>query len=464
MRVRFGAVLIVIAAMVGYRTGGFIRNPFADGDLFWQRRLGEFVLANHAIPHALGTDVFSSPGAPWLPQEWLFSTVVALAFDRNALWIIAVISGLLAFAALAICAWRAVVAGSSTWAVVFAVVFAGVAISPNFALRAEVWVWPLFALALWVLENDDRPALWWLVPIAILWANLHASVMILVPIVWLKTAIQFALRRPARTHLLLCVAVPVATLCTPFGIGLPLYALELLNSPLRPYIAQWRPTNFSTMYTRFGYLPLVAALVLAFARRFWATRPFDVAVAAVLGVMSLFATRNVALFGFAAIVPASLALRTLSTSRDRLPAFMNSGVVTSAMAAVALLFFTWFGVQVGSPGIAWPAPFGSVQRLAALPGDHRLFCFEYSWCSVAIGEGTTRIFLDGRADPYPPKVWADFGLITHEQPGWQQLLASYDVNSVITWRGGGFEQYMGTLPHWREIEDTNDACCVLFVR
>jgi hypothetical protein len=260
------------------------------------------------------------------------------------------------------------------------------------------------------------------------------------------------------------VAVPLATLCTPFGIGLPLYALELLHSPLRPYIAQWRPVNFLNPYMRFGYVPLVLALGLALVRRVWNSRPFDVALAVVLAILSLFAERNVALFAIVAIVPVSLALSTLGKARDRLPEFMNLPVTAAALPLVTLLVFGWIGVTLGFPGIQWPAPFGSVQRLAALPGDHRLLCFEYSWCSVAIGEGSTRIFLDGRADPYPPKVWADFGVIAGKQPGWQGVLTSYDVNAVITWRAGGFQQRMETLPNWREIADTGDQCCVLFVR
>jgi len=56
-----------------------IAYPQLDGDLAWQRRLGETILRTHAIPRALGDETFTAAGAPWLPQEWAFSVLGALA-------------------------------------------------------------------------------------------------------------------------------------------------------------------------------------------------------------------------------------------------------------------------------------------------------------------------------------------------------------------------------------------------
>lgn len=460
---RFGAVLIVIGALVSYRVGGFIRYPFADGDLFWQRRLGEFVMANHAIPHALGTDVFSAPGAPWTPQEWVFSCIVALAFDHGALWALAVFCGVLAFATLAIAAWRAMHRGGATWAVTIACILAAVTVAPNFALRAEVLVWPLLALSLLILD-EDGPVLWLLIPVTLLWANLHASVFLMVPVVWLSAALRLLTRRPIRTLLALSVIIPLTTLCTPFGVGLPLYAVELLHSPLRPYIAQWRPIPLGSIYVRYGFIPLAVLVAIALIRRVWTKRPLEIIVACIFGVLSWFASRNAALFGIVAIVPAALAMSgwaaELRVRADKAWIIACEGI---ALVLVVVLC-GWYGVQVGSPGIQWPGPFGTVKLLAAHAGEHRLLCAEYSWCSVALGQGATRIFLDGRADPYPPKVWEAFGVITHARPGWRNDLALYDVNAVIAWRGGFFESQMQALPDWYELTDTGDACCVLFLK
>ena len=59
--------------------------PPGDGDLWWQRWLGDLILRTHHLPSALGPETFTSAGVPWVPQEWLLSIVVALAMDRELL-------------------------------------------------------------------------------------------------------------------------------------------------------------------------------------------------------------------------------------------------------------------------------------------------------------------------------------------------------------------------------------------
>jgi hypothetical protein len=222
--------------------------------------------------------------------------------------------------------------------------------------------------------------------------------------------------------------------------------------------------SFGSIYTQVGFLPLVALTIVAFFRQVWKTRPFDMALSVLLAILSFFATRNVVLFSFAAMVPAALALSRPLSARGVLDRISQPVLASVVAVLIATGLFGWVGTHVSPPGVQWPGAFGSVQRLAALPGEHRLFCAEYSWCSIALGNPNIRIFLDGRADPYPERVWAADGYITRALPGWQQLMNEYDMNAVIAWRGGFFESRMQTLPQWKEITDTGDACCVLFVK
>ncbi len=389
---------------------------------------------------------------------------VARAFDTGTLWIVTAITGVLMVAALTVLAWRAYSLGASAFATTVVLFFAGLCISPNFAVRAEVWVWPLFALALVILDLEG-PILWALVPLTVLWANLHGSVALIVPTMWLNTIVSAVIRRKdLRLRIALCVILPLATLCTPFGPSLPAYALSVLHNPMKPYIAGWKPLPFSSIYVQYGYLPLIIVLVTGLVRRLWKTHAFDFALSIVVAIATLFAGRNLGLYGLAAVIPGSL---SLSWALDKPPSqrWLRSALILEAVALpAAVIFFGWYGLQTGNPGVQWPGPFGSVKTLEALPGEHRLFCAEYSWCSVALGTGNIRIFLDGRTDPYPAAVWQAYGTITHAQPGWRRLLNHYDINSVIAWRGGFFESRMQTLPNWQETTATGDRCCVLFVR
>ena len=62
-------VILVFAKLAGART------LLADGDTGWHIRTGEWILANHRVPH---TDLFSfsRPGAPWFAWEWLWDAAL----------------------------------------------------------------------------------------------------------------------------------------------------------------------------------------------------------------------------------------------------------------------------------------------------------------------------------------------------------------------------------------------------
>jgi hypothetical protein len=465
-------VLLVAALFCAFLTGNHIAHPFIDGDLFWQRFLGAWVLSHHAIPATLGTDVFSAVGAPWTPQEWFFSIIVALTF-QHALWVVMLMTGLAVLAALMLMALRAKRAGASMFSVMAVLLFAGICMEASFSARAQVWAWPLFA-ALLVALDEDGPGLWWAIPITIAWANVHASVMLAVPIVWLDAALYAWKRyaggdpllgqREINTRLLLCTAVPIAILCTPLGVRLPLYAFHTtFNSSIRVYINEWQPLRGLGLANAVGLLPL-AALSLYGATRVWKDRPRDAALPLLMIVWAVMAVRNIPLFAIAAAVPASLAIEAGEGWANPVDRLRHASMATLAALVVAVPLAGFIGYRASPIFMLWPAPFGSMAKLAAQPGDQRLLCSEYSWCAMALGDKNVRIFLDGRADPYPRRVWDAYMTFTRMLPGWQRVLTDNDVNAVLAWRGGQVEAKMQKLAGWHELSDTGDPCCVLFLR
>jgi len=466
-------IFVVVALFCAYLAGNRMAHPFIDGDLFWQRQLGEFVLANHAIPTALGNDVFSAPGAPWTPHEWLLGIFAAVAMDGHALWALSALAGLAVFAALMITALRAKRAGASTTSTLAAMLFAGICLESSFALRAQVLAWPLLA-ALMLALDFDGPAVLWAIPLVIAWANVHASVMLAIPIVWVDAAIfvwqrvragggAAALKgdRAVALRLLLCVAVPLATLGTPLGVRLPVYAIELLNNPIRQYIQEWQPMTGLTTQIVAGFFPLVGLCVYG-ARKVWRTRPRDLVLTFVMAVWTVVAMRNLALFAFVGAVTAALAVDEQKGGEDPLAAPRFRFV--PLLAVLIGVPLTGYIAYNAPPMIAnWDPPRQSVAALAAIPGEHDLLCTEYSKCSYALGTPNVRIFMDGRADPYPPEIWNAFVTISAGLPGWQETLDHYKVNAVLLNQGDPLIGALKGMPGWREVAQ-GDSCCTLFIR
>lgn len=448
-------------------------HPFVDGDLFWQRQLGRFILSNHALPASLGSDVFSAPGAPWVPHEWLLGVLVALAMDHNALWALTVIAGLAVFVTLAITALRAKRAGAATTSTLASMLFAGICFESSFALRAQVLAWPLLAALMLALDADGLAVLW-AIPIVIAWANLHASVMLVIPIVWIDAAMfvwqrargaggtgaAFA-ERAVRLRLMLCVAVPLATLCTPLGLRLPVYALSLLHNPIRQYIAEWQPTtSFNTQLVA-GMLPLLALCVYG-AARVWRLRPRDLVLTGVMAVATLFAARNISLFAILAAVAAALAIEDPKGWFDSLAA-RTYAVVPWLVLLVAVPLVGYAAYRAQPMTTAWEPPAGSIAALAAIPGEHDLLCTEFSKCAYALGHDNIKVFLDGRADPFPPEVWDGFVSVAGMGPGWPETLDHFKVNALLVVKNDPLSGAVKGMPGWQEVPQDDD-CCDLFIR
>ena len=66
-----------------------------------------------------------------------------------------------------------------------------------------------------------------------------------------------------------------------------------------------------------------------------------------------------------------------------------------------------------------------------------------------MGAAGVRVFLDGRADPYPATVWADYVRLATLHPGWRDVLRRRRINAVVAERDGPLDQGLGFEPAWR---------------
>ncbi|HEY1868854.1 MAG TPA: hypothetical protein VGG70_11215 [Candidatus Cybelea sp.] len=435
---------------------GPLRAP-GDGDLYWQRWLGELVLQTHRLPTTLGNTTFTAAGAAWIPQEWLFSVAVALARDYHAFLVLSILVSALPLAILFSIYWRSR-AESAPEAIGIVLLICGVAFLESFGARAQVLGWAALAVFMFFIERRDR---WYYaaLPAAVIWANLHASVAIAPAIVLARTAASFAdgglsgLRKSR--DLVMLPLVVLATFCTPFGWRLPAFALALANSPIRHYIQEWQRPGWGDISFMLGALPIALAILLG-GRTTLAARKLQSFPSALLFAATLFAARNITLFVIVAAPLAACGLQARFPQLRRLGskfAELEPVGLPAIAIAVAASAFALARIQAHAPA---PLPAAAISSLTTDGRNHRVFCENFTWCSVALQYPTLQVFIDGRCDGYPLAVWNDYVSTIRARKNWSEPLEKYGVGYVIAQRGSRLANAIEKLPHWgRSYEDVS---------
>jgi hypothetical protein len=442
-----------------------IAYPQTDGDIAWQRWLGAEILRTGAIPNSLGLETFSAPGAPWIAQEWLFSIGAALGRSGFGWDLFAGFSALCAVAALALAAYRAERFGASPLAIALCTAAAGVALFDSFGVRVQVVAWPLAMLFLLLLESKGRVA-WLALAVAAVWSNVHASAA-LAPVLASLATVGALLDEGALTPRVLKLAgiavCSLGAIClNPFGWHLPAYALMLVGSPITHFIVEWRPTGLDDPGFTFGALPLLALAIvvgigIASGRRAGARPSWEeILVVAAFFWLMLGAARNIAIFALVALPLVARGLtQTFEFFADVRPPEVPAGARSRLADAGLPVFALALSVAVAivllrsnertQANLAGPA----LAALEKVPGTQRVLCADFAWCGLLVGNPHARVFLDGRADPYPVKVWNDFIEIAKVGPAWRERLDAYRVDAIVVGRDGPLDQALVNDRGWR---------------
>ncbi len=437
MNAALAGALALVAALF---TSNVVGDAYGDGDLWWQRQLGEFVLRTQTLPHTLGPATFSAPDALWIPHEWVFATLWAVA--NRAGWTTAFCVGCAAIAVLTFVIEAARSQGAPIRARVIMLVFVASALAPYFGVRAQVLGWPLLALLLLVLEAGGK-RVWYAVPIAIVWYNLHASALV-VPCIVAVYGIGRLLdeRRPADgiTFGTVAIGCGLASLCTPFGSALPAFIIAWSANPATALIYEWMPAAPDKILILAGVW--VAAVVLIAgecrgARLTWAQRLLALALFAATMVH----IRNLGLFCIVTGPWTAHALGRLlpslagATPARRSPSADRNFMLAAGAAGVLFVMF-----RINLPAHSGPAP--AVAHVTALHRPLRVACEDFSWCSRFAGDAGVRVLLDGRTDAYPAAVFADYRRLT--QGDALPVVGHWNIDAVIVEPAGPLAKALRT--------------------
>ncbi len=299
-------------------------------------------IAAHGIP---SREVFTAAAGarPWVDQQWLAELVDYEAWRIGGYGVLGLFNGLViggAYATLAALIWRR---GASVVITVGCATLALLIATPALFIRAQDLALPLFALLLALCLTDaehprPRRRIVLVVPLLVLWANLHGSVLLGAALAFAYLAyrgVGLAIRgerRPAIAVGGLAVLAALTPLATPYGLHIVTYYHELMGNPA---VAAAAPENRPASVSEIAFLvPLVlsvAAVLTSVLTRRRISVPLVGAVV-VTGLATLVASRSTVWFGMtAAVLCACTAQAWLPTERP------TRGFLTGmALAAVAI--------------------------------------------------------------------------------------------------------------------------------
>lgn len=466
-------------------------NPTPESDLFWQLRTGEWIVSHHRAPHA---DLYSWTryGAPWVAHEWLSFVVLWLAFH------LAGFGGLYVYTAAVVSVLIAVhYAGTlrRTGAPVTAFLLsAGAAVlcSPFFQPRPQLatYLFSVITLLAAMTESEaERPSTrrqWILVPMFLLWANLHAGVLVGVGILGIYTignaveslVANFRKEPDTKAFSWTRVAVTIACFAATFATPYSYHVYEnflgtITNSTAMNLVAEWASPNFHQGYGK--ELELLLA-VLAYSVFFTRRRrdPGGMLLLVILVHESLAANRNVPLLALlGTLVAAKHVQSALERHINGEETAENSLIGASPLSTAALLIaiavvfsgaaqassmVRSFGPPSGSPLSRigrtivvydnYPENACAFIERERFPSTMRMFNSYDDGGFLIWRLRDHPVYIDSRADIYFGKFLGDYGKLRSLNYGWRGILNSHAVDFIVISASEPQAQSYLAAPEW----------------
>ena len=324
----------------------------------WSTLVGGREIANNGLPHRETLTVMAH-GVRWIDQQWLAQILFYDLFQAGGYRLILLVHvGLIASAfGLALVAARH--RGGSPLSV-FLVACTCFLVAPwGWQMRAQSFAPLLFVGVFWLLIADGRAAsrrVFLVLPLLVVWANLHGSVALAAGLVALYGLVRVLdrKRREPLKGIALMVLAPLAVLCSPYGFALVHYYRELLiNPPFRNLIVEWTAPTPRPITALFYFLAFLTVWSLGrWGRKLSA---FECLALLVTLASALSATRNIVWFGLAALVllPVLLDETRISSAKGAHPAVRRALSLT-ALTGLAVTLVIVAAKPAGWYDHLWP--------------------------------------------------------------------------------------------------------------
>lgn len=279
-------------------------------------------------------------GAPWVDQQWLGKLTLYGVTGLGGVRLLALVHVALLMAGFAGAIGVARRFGASDYAT-FWVAAATIPAAPwAWQIRVQSLAYVLFVttIALLVADARQRSARVWLVlPVLVVWANVHGSVTLGVALTVIAGVVDAARRR--KRGIALGMAAVLCLFASPYGFSLAQYYRSLLFNPMMgDYVGEWRPSSAPGALPFFALALAVGMLMARNWRRFTA---FEQLALIATGAAGFMAIRGVVWFLLTTVVVVPRAVDAELGDRARpsrlIPTLALASIITAGvLGAVGL--------------------------------------------------------------------------------------------------------------------------------
>jgi hypothetical protein len=471
-----------------------------DPDTFWHIMVGRQILQTGRLVQTDGFTV-TFAGKPWTANQWLAECLMALidrlaGFDGLVIVTAAALAGLYAWAGN-----RLIRRGLHWLPTLLVLAFVLAASSYNLHARPHittiVFLGIIFALLCAVQEGRIklvRP--WWLVPMVVLWSNLHGGVLggiatlALVAGGWM---VERLLGWPSPVagirHFFMLVGLVIAcTLCilvNPYGLQLPKAWMAIMEMDLPDLIIEHAPLDPTKpegqMVLVLGVLYVAVLVSLRRLPRVTELLPL------VWFFLACTRIRHAPLFAIVAVVAlADLLPRTRWSDWLQRRGFFQTlraepepserraadgWPVWGAATMFGLLFVVGMGARHWGPlpvvGDGWAKPNPAIWPVEVLPELKRyqqqqpegtpIFNEQHYGGFLIYNTPGLRVFIDGRCELFGEDFLREYTAARKTPEILSEWIDKYDLRAALTETGSPFDRYFDTEAGWSLVRKSPSA-------
>lgn len=469
-------------------------RPVFDPDFWWHLKTGQFIFETRTIPHA---DLFSSIyfGREWVTHEWLSEAIIYMIHSSLGYGGLVVTFALVIVAALWLAYRRCAERAGHPGVAGFTLILGALAAASTWGARPQMFSFLFASIFISMLDAYARRGggrfIWWLIPLIILWVNMHAGFalgLVLIGLTitgmlldqWLAQGEKpGALWQRVRPLCFVLAACALAVSLNPSGARIYMYPFETLTSQaMMKYIQEW----FSPDFHKLMFLPLAVLILATFAAMALSkkrARLSELLLLCATAYASLRSARNIPFFALVAMpllaehswnwitaYPWAQWL-TLPEKREEgstvaLKIALN--VLLLIVIPVSLCVFRVSSVVAGQAGSeAENFPVAAVDFMRANPLPQPIYN-EYAWGGYLIWKlyPDYRVYIDGRADVYGDAFLEEF-LKTHDGiANWRAPLDRHAVRTVMIDPNAPLASLLKQDAAWSKVFEDQQA--IIFVK